>query len=89
MIAAPIAAWLVRRMPPRLLGSLAGGMIVFTNVRTLLISASAPGGITSWILGGVFLIWTACVWVAVRSIINENRELAQKPLVTADWPRQA
>lgn len=84
VIAAPIAAWLVRRMPPRLLGSLAGGMIVFTNVRTLLISASAPGGITSWILGGVFLIWTACVWVAVRSIINENRELAQKPLVTAD-----
>ena len=36
LIAAPIAAWLVRHIPPRLLGSLVGGIIVLTNVRTLL-----------------------------------------------------
>ena len=36
LIAAPIAAWLVRHIPPRLLGSLVGGMIVLTNTRTLL-----------------------------------------------------
>src|SRR5215207_9554667 len=45
-VAAPIAAWLVRRVPPRLLGSLVGGMIVLTNTRTLLrsdwIDASDP-----------------------------------------------
>ena len=38
LIAAPIAAWLVRHVPPRLLGSLVGGMIVLTNTRTLLTS---------------------------------------------------
>ena len=36
MIAAPIAAWLVRHIPPRILGSLVGGLIIVTNARTLL-----------------------------------------------------
>jgi uncharacterized protein len=35
-IAAPIAAWLVRHIPPRMLGSFVGGLIVLTNSRTLL-----------------------------------------------------
>ncbi|GAB3128770.1 sulfite exporter TauE/SafE family protein [Tsukamurella serpentis] len=35
VIAAPIAAWLVRRVPPRLLGASVGGLIVLTNARTL------------------------------------------------------
>src|SRR3954454_22548459 len=38
LVAAPIAAWLVRHIPPRLLGSLVGGVIVVTNLRTLLTS---------------------------------------------------
>ena len=47
MIAAPIAAWLVRHVPPRLLGSLVGGMIILTNSRTLLRSdwLDAPDGV--------------------------------------------
>src|SRR3954465_1390770 len=36
LVAAPLAAWLVRHVPPRLLGSLVGGIIVLTNTRTLL-----------------------------------------------------
>ncbi|MFT3660841.1 MAG: sulfite exporter TauE/SafE family protein [Gordonia sp. (in: high G+C Gram-positive bacteria)] len=35
-IAAPIAAWLVRHFPPRLLGASVGGLIVFTNTRTII-----------------------------------------------------
>ena len=36
LVAAPVAAWLVRHVPPRMLGSLVGGIIVLTNTRTLL-----------------------------------------------------
>src|SRR5690606_16382666 len=36
LVAAPIAAWLVRHMPPRVLGSPDGGVILLTNIRTLL-----------------------------------------------------
>lgn len=36
LIAAPIAAWLVRIIPTNLLGTLVGGIIIITNIRTLL-----------------------------------------------------
>ena len=42
LLAAPLAAWLVRLAPTHLLGVVVGGMIVLTNSRTLL-SAGAAG----------------------------------------------
>ncbi|MEH7384695.1 sulfite exporter TauE/SafE family protein [Bacillus sp. JJ1521] len=36
VIAAPIAAWLVKIIPTNLLGTLVGGLIILTNIRTLL-----------------------------------------------------
>ncbi|HHY72143.1 MAG TPA: sulfite exporter TauE/SafE family protein [Bacillus bacterium] len=36
VIAAPIAAWLVKIIPTNLLGTLVGGLIIITNIRTLL-----------------------------------------------------
>ncbi len=36
LVAAPIAAWLARHIPGRLLGTLAGGLIVVTNARSLM-----------------------------------------------------
>lgn len=58
LIAAPIAAWLVRLVPPRVLGSLVGGVIILTNSRTLLNS--------DWIAAGPALMNTVYVviWVA-------------------------
>jgi uncharacterized membrane protein YfcA len=59
VIAAPIAAYLVRHIPPRLLGSLVGGMIVLTNARSLLrgdwIDASPS---TQWLFyAPIILVW--------------------------------
>ncbi len=42
VIAAPIAAWLVRHLPPRLLGAAAGSTIVLVNVRSLLKAFDVP-----------------------------------------------
>ena len=63
MIAAPIAAWLVRHIPPRLLGSLVGGLIILTNVRTLLKSdwLDAPGDVRSVVYVLIFALWAAAV----------------------------
>lgn len=63
MIAAPIAAWLVRHIPPRLLGSLVGGLIILTNVRTLLKSdwLDAPGEVRSVVYVLIFALWAAAV----------------------------
>ena len=63
LVAAPIAAWLVRHIPPRLLGSLVGGMIVITNVRTLLRSewVGASDIVSYAIYAVLFAVWVAAV----------------------------
>lgn len=73
VLAAPVAAWLVRRMPPRLLGAAAGGLIVFTNARTLLKAAEAGTGVTVVVYVAIVALWAAGVVAAIRSIKAERR----------------
>ncbi|MFI7613539.1 sulfite exporter TauE/SafE family protein [Nonomuraea terrae] len=68
VIAAPIAAWLVRHIPPRILGSAVGGMIILTNVRTLLRSdwVDASGGVQTVAYIAIAVIWVAAIVYSVR-----------------------
>ncbi|WP_409332586.1 sulfite exporter TauE/SafE family protein [Trujillonella humicola] len=77
MIAAPIAAWLVRHVPPRLLGSLVGGIIIVTNTRTLLRSdwLDAPDAVRYPIYAALYVIWAAAV---VWSYLQYRRDRAQE-----------
>jgi uncharacterized membrane protein YfcA len=63
LIAAPIAAWLVRHIPPRMLGSMVGGVIVLTNTRTLLNSdwIAAAGPVRYTVYGLLYAVWAAAV----------------------------
>ncbi len=75
LIAAPIAAWLVRIIPPRLLGSAVGGMIVLTNTRTILRSDLVGLGGTpaqAWVLGAIGVVWAAAVAWSVRAYRAER-----------------
>jgi uncharacterized membrane protein YfcA len=77
MVAAPIAAWLVRHVPPRLLGSLVGGMILVTNSRTLLRSdwIDAPDAVRYSVYAVLYLIWAAAVaW----SFVQYRKDKAQE-----------
>jgi uncharacterized membrane protein YfcA len=77
LVAAPIAAWLVRHLPPRVLGSAVGGIIVVTNTRTLLRSdwVDASSG-TRWLAYAVVCAaWAAAVAWSVRQHRAE-RDLA-------------
>jgi uncharacterized protein len=69
LIAAPIAAYLVRIVPPRVLGSLVGGVIVLTNSRTLLnsdwIAASDAVKIPVYVV--IWVAWAAAVFWSVRA----------------------
>jgi uncharacterized protein len=75
-VAAPIAAWLVRHVPPRLLGSLVGGMIVLTNTRTLLksdwIDASDP--VRYAVYAVIYAVWALAIVHSYRKY-REEREL--------------
>ncbi|MDT0203489.1 sulfite exporter TauE/SafE family protein [Nocardioides sp. AE5] len=63
VIAAPIAAWLVRILPARVIGVAAGGLIVVTNARTILLSVGASEAQAWTIVGGLAIAWgTAIAW---------------------------
>lgn len=85
LVAAPLAAWLVRLMPPRLLGSLVGGVIVFTNARILLISWDTSGGaVTLWVLGAIVLVWAGAVTLSARAALRERREAREAPEIETE-----
>ncbi len=69
LVAAPIAAWLVRLVPPRVLGAAVGGLIVLTNVRTLvtggLVTLDGPSRAAVYAL--VVAVWAAAVAHSVRA----------------------
>jgi uncharacterized membrane protein YfcA len=68
LVAAPVAAWLVRHVPPRMLGSLVGGMIILTNARTLLKSdwIDAADGTRYAVYAVLYAIWAAAVVYSYR-----------------------
>lgn len=76
LVAAPLAAWLVRHVPPRLLGSLVGGMIILTNTRTLLrsewIDAADPVR---------FAVYATLVVIWVAAVVHSFREYRKDRLV--------
>ncbi|UAL51540.1 MULTISPECIES: sulfite exporter TauE/SafE family protein [Metabacillus] len=66
IVAAPIAAWLVRKLPAYLLGVLVGGFIVLTNSRTLLTTWAVDVSVVSFIYGFILIGWALAVGYAVK-----------------------
>jgi uncharacterized protein len=78
LIAAPLAAWLVRIVPAQLLGAAVGGVIVLTNARTLIRSAELDDGPVRPI---VYILlaagWFAALVLAVRALRRTRRASAE------------
>ncbi|RYM02921.1 sulfite exporter TauE/SafE family protein [Sporolactobacillus sp. THM7-7] len=76
LVAAPVAAWLVRIFPPHLLGLIVGGAIVFTNSRTVLHAF----GVSVPVIYFIYLV-IAAVWiVAIIAAIKKNRQIREEDL---------
>jgi uncharacterized membrane protein YfcA len=65
IIAAPIAAWLVRKLPSYLLGVFVGGFIILTNIRTLINAWSINDLWIPFIYGILLLGWAGAIILAV------------------------
>ncbi|GAB2469456.1 sulfite exporter TauE/SafE family protein [Promicromonospora xylanilytica] len=81
LIAAPIAAWLVRLVPPRVLGSAVGGVIILTNSRTLLNSdwIAASDGVKIGVYIVLWVGWAAAVAWSVRAHRQAKAAEAAQP----------
>lgn len=76
LIAAPVAAWLVRIVPAQLLGAVIGGVIVLTNARTLMRSADLGGPARPAVYALLAAAWLAALALAVRALLRTRRQRA-------------
>ncbi len=79
LVAAPIAAWLVRTVPAKLLGSLVGGFIVLTNARTLLLEAEVTGAGRTGIYLAILAVWAGAIALSVRRLRADRRPAGGAP----------
>ncbi|MFA6574604.1 MAG: sulfite exporter TauE/SafE family protein, partial [Nocardioides sp.] len=66
VIAAPIAAWLVKKLAARVLGVAAGGLIVVTNSKTIAETLGAGTATVATVAGVLAAVWVTGIVVAVR-----------------------
>lgn len=75
LVAAPVAAWLVKALPAHLLGVLIGAVILLTNVRTLAAALSIPGPVVAVLVAAVVLAVAAAL---VRATHLQRRALERE-----------
>jgi uncharacterized membrane protein YfcA len=75
LLAAPIAAWLVRRLPARILGTAVGGLILVTNARTFGEAVGADAELVLGVVLALALVWATAVGVAIAAT-RRDRQLA-------------
>ena len=76
LVAAPIAAWIVKMLPARILGTAVGGVILLVNMQTFF-EAVGLSGTTARV--GYFLIvavWAAAIAFAIVAIRRDRRTVA-------------
>ena len=70
LIAAPIAAWIVRILPARIMGTAVGGIILIVNMKTFLEAIGVSGGLALLIYVLIVVVWVT----ALAHSIMVNRQ---------------
>ncbi|MDS1269767.1 sulfite exporter TauE/SafE family protein [Lipingzhangella sp. LS1_29] len=85
VLAAPLAAWLARHVPARLLGSLVGGLLVLTNVGILFdvewVNPDPPTQLTIYAV--LLALWAAAVMISTRAHLRERSATAEQELTSS------
>ncbi|GGH83896.1 putative membrane protein YfcA [Pullulanibacillus pueri] len=66
LIAAPIAAWFIKILPPYLLGIIVGGAIIFVNGRTILQAVGVSSGVTTALYLGFVIVWVIAIVISIK-----------------------
>ncbi|AXI09873.1 hypothetical protein CUC15_13465 [Oceanobacillus zhaokaii] len=78
VIAAPIAAWLVRIFPAQLMGVLVGGFIILTNARTILTTWVENEALYPIFYSVIFIVWVLAITYSVVKIKRTKVQEKQK-----------
>src|SRR3712207_4189739 len=83
IVAAPIAAYIVRILPARILGTAVGGVILITNMKTFLEAIGVTGALAILVFILVVAVWISALVFSIRvnsqetgKAVQEERQLA-------------
>lgn len=81
VVAAPIAAWVVRILPTRILGTSVGGIILLTNMRTFInaVGLDAQPVLAYLVYALIVAVWVAALAFAIV-IIRREKTSAEGPV---------
>ncbi|HZY57635.1 MAG TPA: sulfite exporter TauE/SafE family protein [Rubrobacteraceae bacterium] len=79
VFAAPVAAWLVRRLHPRILGTAVAGIILITNARTLLNTYGVENGTAASAYLLIVAIWLFALALAISAARREPATASEAP----------
>jgi hypothetical protein len=71
IVAAPLAAYVVRVLPARILGTAVGGIILITNMRTFMGAVGIEGATAMLLYALIVVVWVVAL---VHSIMVNRRE---------------
>jgi uncharacterized membrane protein YfcA len=75
VIAAPIAAWIVRHLDARILGTAVGGWIILTNANTFLDAIGASSAVNAPVYVAAVVVWMTALYFAISAAIRQRRKV--------------
>ena len=78
LLAAPLAAWLVSRLPAAILGVAVGGLVIITSLRTLTKSVSDVAAHSGVLRSIAITAWSLAIGWAIVRHLRERREAAAR-----------
>jgi uncharacterized protein len=72
IVAAPLAAYIVRLLPTRLLGTAVGGVILVTNMKTFFEAIGVSGGAATVAYVLIVGVWVAALASAIAAIRRDR-----------------
>ncbi len=82
-VAAPIAAWLVKKLAARVLGVAAGGLIIVTNSKTIAEALGADSTTVVAVAATLAVVWVTGIVVAVRQERLASGDVSDRGLEVA------
>jgi len=77
LIAAPIAAWIVRHLNARVLGTAVGGFILLTNANTFLEAVGFDPGLNMIVYLTIIAVWITALYFAISALRRERKPVLE------------
>jgi uncharacterized protein len=81
LVAAPIAAWIVRHLNARVLGTAVGGFILLVNANTFLEAVGLDPALNVFVYGAILAVWITALYFAYAAIRREHKPVIETQAV--------